>query len=59
MLGAVPLLGMGTINACNSKGKGIIITKWVQEQRIHIVVDLIKKCELSLTLFIFYFSDTF
>ncbi|WP_269774285.1 hypothetical protein [Bacillus siamensis] len=27
MLGAVPLLGMGTINACNSKGKGIIITK--------------------------------
>ncbi|AIW31279.1 MULTISPECIES: hypothetical protein [Bacillus] len=27
MLGAVPLLGMGAINACNSKGKGIIITK--------------------------------
>ncbi|MGN7475263.1 hypothetical protein ACH34J_03360 [Bacillus velezensis] len=27
MLGAVPLLGMSTINACNSKGKGIIITK--------------------------------
>ncbi|MFJ1450556.1 hypothetical protein [Bacillus halotolerans] len=27
MLGAVPMLGMGVINACNSKGKGIIITK--------------------------------
>lgn len=27
MLGAVPFLGMSAINACNSKGKGIIITK--------------------------------
>lgn len=27
MLGKVPLLGMSTINACNSKGIGIIITK--------------------------------
>ncbi|MCY7779552.1 hypothetical protein [Bacillus haynesii] len=27
MLAAVPMLGMSTINACNSKGKGIIITQ--------------------------------
>lgn len=27
MLAAVPMLGMGMLNTCNSKGKGIIITK--------------------------------